>query len=186
MYDHAKRDALLDGEKEILWSSVHVDFLSPRDVEITTKIGLPSSVAPFIELTDEASYGGYSLYDRVNIFEKYPLDNDGFKDLCLLGKTAEGYIVITPEGEICLVDVESEAILYMNKSLEAFLETTYEYMKFIETVNEKYDSPDAFFDGQYNDEDIEQLRKNIDKIDDVAADDGFWAEQLDMLFDDMQ
>lgn len=186
MYDQAKRDALLDGDKEILWSSVHVDFLSPRDVEITTKIGLPSSVAPFIELTDEASYGGYSLYDRVNIFEKYPLDNDGFKDLCLLGKTAEGYIVITPEGEICLVDVESEAILYMNKSLEAFLETLYEYMKFIETVNEKYDNPEAFFDGQYNDEDIEQLRKNIDKIDDVAADDGFWAEQLDMLFDDMQ
>ena len=55
MYDQAKRDALLDGEKEILWSSVHVDFLSPCDVEITTKIGLPSSVAPFIELTDEAS-----------------------------------------------------------------------------------------------------------------------------------
>ena len=61
MYDQQKKETLMHLAKEIKYSAVHVDFLSDRDVEILTGIGIPDSLSPFIDIESEDRFGGYSL-----------------------------------------------------------------------------------------------------------------------------
>ena len=114
MYDLKKKEVLMDMAEEIKYSEVHVDFLSERDAEILTKIGLPDSFAPYINIEPEKNYGGYSLFDRINIFEKYSLDREDFKGLCLFGRSGDGYLVITSDGEVAFFDIDREELIPVN------------------------------------------------------------------------
>ena len=48
--DQQKKEVLMYLAKEIKYDAVHVDFLSERDVEILTKIGIPDSLSPYIDI----------------------------------------------------------------------------------------------------------------------------------------
>ena len=185
MYDQQKKEVLMYLAKEIKYDAVHVDFLSERDVEILTKIGIPDSLSPYIDIQPEKNYGGYSLFDRINIYEEYPLDNEEFKGLCMLGRSGDGYIVITRDGEVCFNEVDSDELLFVNKSLDAFLDCAYEYAQFVKTVNAK-NGDGALIDGNYTEDDVDSLRKAMAEIDEEAVEDGFWAGELENLIDDIE
>ena len=185
MYDQQKKEALMHLAKEIKYNEVHVDFLSERDIEILTRIGIPDSLSPYIDIEPEERFGGYSLFDRVNIYEKYPLDNEAFKGLCLLGKSGDGYIVISRDGDVRFFDVGSEELLPVNKSLDAFLDCAYEYAQFVHSINEK-NGEGAFIDGNYTEDDVDSLREALSKADETAVDEGFWADELVNLIDDIE
>lgn len=185
MYDQQKKEALMDMSKEIKYSAVHVDFLSDRDVEILTKLGIPDSLSPYIDIESEEKFGGYSLFDRVNIYEKYPLNNEEFKGLCLLGRCCGGYLVITRDGEVRLFDVSAEELLPVNKSLDAFLDCAYEYSQFVDSIQEKY-GDGAYIDGEYSEEDVNSLRESLYKTDETAVEEGFWADELVNLIDSIE
>jgi hypothetical protein len=182
MYDQKKKDLLMDMAKEIKYDAVHVDFLSERDTEILINIGIPDSISPYIDIVSEEKYGGHSLYDRVNIFEKQPVNNEEFNNMCLFGKNDRGYLVITSDGEVKLFDIEEEELVTVNKSLDAFLDSAYEYVQFINSIIEK-NGEDAFMDGDYSIEDVESLREALTEIDDTSVEDGFWADELVNLID---
>lgn len=185
MYDQQKKEVLMYLSKEIKYDAVHVDFLSERDVEILTKIGIPDSLSPYIDIEPEKNYGGYSLFDRINIYEEYPLDNEEFKGLCMLGRSGDGYIVITRDGEVCFNEVDSDELLFVNKSLDAFLDCAYEYAQFVKTVNEK-NGEEAFLDGNYTEDDVDSLKDAMAGIDEEAVEEGFWADELENLIDDIE
>ncbi len=185
MYDQQKKEALMYLAKEIKYDAVHVDFLSERDIEILTKIGIPDSLSPYINITPEKEYGGYSLFDRVNIFEQYPCDKEEFKRLCMLGRIDDRYFVITSEGEVNLYDIEMEELVPANKSLDAFLDSAYEYSQFIKTINEK-NGECTFIDGAYSEDDVDSLRETLEKIDDSSIEEGFWADELENLIDSIE
>lgn len=182
MYDLKKKEVLMDMAEEIKYSEVHVDFLSERDVEILTKIGLPDSFAPYINIEPEKNYGGYSLFDRINIFEKYSLDREDFKGLCLFGRSGDGYLVITSDGEAAFFDIDREELIPVNESLDAFLDSAYEYAMFINSVCEK-NGEDAYIDGDYTEDDVDQLRNALEAVDDTSIEEGFWADELVNLID---
>lgn len=182
MYDLEKKEALMHLAREIKYEAVHVDFLSERDVEILTRIGIPDSLSPYIDIESEKKYGGYSLFDRINIYEKYPLDNEEFKGLCMLGRCGDGYIVINRNGEVCFHEVDSDELLPVNKSLDAFLDFAYEYSQFVKTINEK-NGDSACIDGNYTEDDVDSLREVMANIDEDAVEDGFWADELANLID---
>ena len=138
MYNLEKKKVLLgDFCREIKYESVYVDFLSQRDVEILTKIGIPDSLAPYISIKNISSFGGYSLYNRINIHEGYKKEDELFKELCFIGSVDYGYIVIQKEGTMAIYNYEEE-LSYLNGSLDSFLDCAYEFAKFISEVNEKY------------------------------------------------
>ena len=182
MYDQQKKEVLMDMAEEIRYDAVHVDFSSERDVEILTKIGIPDSLSPYIDIVSEEKYGGYSLYDRVNVFEKQPVDNEKFKGLCLFGINDSGYLVITGDGEVKLFDMDAEELVPVNESLDAFLDSAYEYAQFINSITEK-NGEDAFIDGDYSEDDVDSLREALAGIDDTSVEEGFWADELDNLMD---
>lgn len=185
MYDQQKKDVLMELSTEIKYDTVHVDYLSERDVEILTKIGIPDSLSPFIDIVPEKKYGGYSLFDRVNIYEKYPLDKAEFKDLCLFGRTGDGYLVITRYGAVSFFDVNADELLPVNNSLDAFLDSTYEYAQFVNSVIEK-NGEDAYLDGNYSEEDVDMLRKALINIDETSVEESFWADKLVDLIDNIE
>ncbi|MCR5327295.1 MAG: SUKH-4 family immunity protein [Saccharofermentans sp.] len=182
MYDQQKKEVLMDLSKEIKYDAVHVDFLSERDVEILTKIGIPDSLAPYIDIEPEKNYGGYSLIDRINIFEQYPLDREDFKHLCMLGRIDDRYIVITGDGEVAVFDVDADELFPVNKSLDAFLDSAFEFAQFIKSVNEK-NGECAYIDGNYTEDDVDLLREALTAIDDTSIEEGFWADELVNLID---
>ena len=185
MYDQQKKEALMDMSKEIKYSAVHVDFLSDRDVEILTKIGIPDSLSPYIDIESEEKFGGYSLFDRVNFYEKYPLDNEAFKGLCLIGRCGDGYIVITRDGEVKFFAVATGELLPINMSLDAFLDCAYKYSQFVDSIQEKY-GDGAYIDGEYSEEDVDSLKDALSKIDETAVEEGFWADELVNLIDSIE
>ncbi len=185
MYDQKKKELLMDMAKEIRYDEVHVNFLSERDTEILTIIGIPDSISPYIDIVSEEKYGGYSLYDRVNIFEKQSVNNEEFKNLCLFGKNDSGYLVITSDGEVKLFDIDAKELVTINKSLDAFLDSTYEYAQFINIIIEK-NGEDAFMDGDYSEEDVDSLRETLTEIDDTSVEEGFWADELVNLIDSIE
>lgn len=185
MYDQQKKELLMDLSTEIKYDTVHVDFLSERDIEILTKIGIPDSLSPFIDIVSEKQYGGYTLYDRVNIYEKYPLDKPEFKNLCLFGKAGDGYLVITRYGNVAFFDTYAMEILSVNKSLDAFFDSAYEYAQFVNSVIEK-NGEDAYLDGNYSEDDVYLLREALTNVDETSVEEGFWADKLVDLIDNIE
>ena len=185
MYDQQKKELLMELSTEIKYETVHVDFLSERDVEILTIIGIPDSLSPFIDIVPEKKYGGYTLYDRVNIYEKYPLDKPEFKNLCLFGKNGGGYLVINREGKVAIFDTEVMELLCVNKSLDTFLDSAYEYAQFVKSVIKK-NGEDAYLDGNYSEDDVDMLRKALISIDETSVEEGFWADKLADLIDNIE
>ena len=185
MYDQEKKDYLLKGAREIRYEAVHVDFLSKRDIEILTKTGLPDCLSPYTLIAPGEQYGGYSLFDRITVFEKYPIDNEDFKNFCFFARNDYGYLVITREGEVCLLEDETEELIYVNESLDAYLESAYEYLCFIDQLAEDY-GEDAYIEGDYTEDDVFFLRDLLAKIDEAAVEDGFWADELIKLIDDIE
>lgn len=184
MYDEQKKEKLLDGEQEVRYDTVSVDFLSYRDVQILTQIGVPESVSPFINMESKEQYGGYSLFDRINIFEKCEKEDSFLKELCLIGSVDYGYLVIQKDGEIGIWGYESESLSYVNGSLDAFLDCAYKYYQFIIEIQEKY-GEDAYMDASYEEGDVELLKSHIAEIDPNAIDNGFWAEQIECLYEEI-
>ena len=185
MYDLEKKEVLMHLAREIKYDAVHVGFLSERDVEILTKIGIPDSLSPYIDIEPEKRFGGYSLFDRVNIYEKYPLNNEDFKGLCLLGRSGDGYIVINRDGDVRFHEVNSGELLPVNKSLDAFLDFAYEYSQFVNSINEK-NGEGAYIDGNYSEDDVDSLREAMANIDEEAVEEGFWAGELANLIDNIE
>lgn len=185
MYDNNLKNELMESyNEEILYDKVYVNFLSDRDITILTNIGLPNSISPYISIQSTDKYGGHSLYERINDFEKYDKEEQSLKDLCFIGLVDYGYVVIDKVGKIQIFDYEREALRYVNSSLDIFLDCAYEYMKFMKTVNDKY-GEDGFFEGLYTEEDIEELKHKISELDEEALDSGFWDEQIEFLYEDM-
>lgn len=185
MYDERKKELLMDLSKEVKYDEVHVDFLSERDIEILTQIGIPDSLSPYIDIVNEMKYGGYSLFDRVNIYEKYKLDKEEFKDMCLFGKSEIGYFVITRDGEVGGFDIEADELLPVNKSLDAFLDSAWAYSQFVKSINEK-NGEDAYLDGDYTEDDVDSLREALIAIDETSVEDSFWADELDNLIGNIE
>ena len=185
MYDQQKKEYLMHMAKEIRYKTVHVSFLSMRDVEILTRIGIPDSFSPYIDIIPGEKYGGYSLYDRINKYENYPLDNEEFKDMCLIGQSGDGYLVITKDGSVHNYDTDSMKLYFVNTSLDAFLDFAYEYSRFVDSVIEK-NGEDAYLDGNYSEEDVASLTEALTLIDKAAVEEGFWVEELADLIDNIE
>lgn len=185
MYSEDKK-ARLVGEfsKEIKLEKIHCKFVSDRDREILTQIGVADSMSPYISLATEEIYAGYSLYDRVKKFEEYDIDNIQLKTMCFLGHVDFGYIVLTDDGKVQIFDYDREELVECNSSLDAFLDCCYEYMIFVEEIQKKY-GEDALFEGLYNEDDVKELESKMRFVDRVALEDGFWLEQIDALIEDI-
>ena len=93
-------------------------------------------------------------------------------------------MVIQKDGEIGIWGYESEAFSYVNGSLDAFLDCAYKYYQFIIEIQEKH-GEDAYMDASYEEGDVELLKSHIAEIDPNAIDNGFWAEQIEYLYEEI-
>ena len=191
MYSEIKKKALCQSEQIILLESLHFDFIKERDRKILMEIGIPSSAAPYISFCKEEEYAGHSLRDRICNFEQVNADDIDAEDAvldntCVLGQCGIGYIVINKRGEVWMLDHESFDEYYVNRSLDDFLDSLYEYKMFISQMHEKY-GKDTFIEDVMTKSDLIKLEKALLSIDkEILEEENFWWEEIQGIREEIE
>lgn len=184
MYDLEKKDRLLrNANKEVKIGRIQVDFLSDRDIEILTKVGLPDTAAPYFVFYESKDYAGRLLFDRIKDFDGEELEDEIFRQTCLIGFLDYGdvsYIAIDRKGIVYIYDLVNDYFTQANQSLDQFLDCTYAYSMFLHDIIQKYGSS-AWVDCKYEEEDLEKLTNTILSIDEKAGRDTFWMNEIEVM-----
>ena len=167
-YTKYMSDFLCASTDRVLFKDIDVSFLSDSDIKILSEIGVPADSYHFeleesIELELDEDYGDYFPIGRVK---------EG------------GVIVILDDGSV--QEFSDDDFNYINSSLEEFLGFIYEYVRFENEMNLKYNKLKEHgfpfvMDMYIQPEDVDELERRFMEIDEYDTHEIFWMTCLDML-----
>lgn len=164
------------------------DVNGSEDVKkILANIGLPSSVAPYIDFCSDKDGGGKCLLNYINmsnykdLYDKMELKEieDDFRKYIKLGTTNDGQIIaIDYNDEIVCINHENLDEEYINLDLDKFLVCIYKYYLFMKSIKNRY-KEDVFIEDVVELSDIVKLKNELFNIDETSLnEDSFWNEQI--------
>lgn len=196
MYNKEKLNYLLDNTNECILFERTQKYanMSERDEEILYNIGIPSATAPFVNFTLQKDRKIYPLSKYVNIDsfafedEEDKIEQSRLLDIYLaIGFIGNGdYIVINDENQVILVNHEDLSEMYINYSLEDFMNCLYDYQFFMNQIYDRGTDEDELSE-LMNAEDIEALKEKLLELDEFSLDDdSFWKDEIDMLCEEIE
>ena len=185
MYSTEKKELLCHDQDTVFLKQMHVDYISERDKEILCDIGIPAKAEPLIRFYGEDEYGGYSLRERAckvkGGHDKKAEAAGGFADdLCVIGESDWGSIVIDKQGRIwTIIGFDDELKFYANNSLDDFLDCLYVYRKQVDSIRLKHGDAQKELVDIVAGNDIKQLEKELLAVNsDVLNECSFWHEEI--------
>lgn len=163
--------------------------------KILRDIGLPRSVASYIDFSSEDEGGGQYLSSYFNLSQSGDQYTDKeikhiknkFKNYIYLGNLNSGEIIVIDDTEeIVLIDHEDLSESFVNSNLNSFLLCIYEYYKFIKLIKSRF-GVDVFIEDVAEINDVEALKEKLLKIDlSISKYEGFWIEELEELIEEIE
>lgn len=196
MYNKEKLNYLLDNTNECIQFEKTQKYanMSERDEEILYNIGIPSATAPYINFVLQKDRKIYPLSKYININsyafedEEDKIEQSRLLDIYLaIGFIGNGdYIVINDENQVILVNHEDLSEMYINYSLEDFMNCLYDYQFFMNKIYDRGTDEDELSE-LMNAEDIEALKEKLLELDEFSLDDdSFWKDEIEMLCDEIE
>lgn len=189
-YTNIVLNQLLQGNTEIKYNNVNAD---KKIKSILEDIGLPSSVAPYIDFFSVENGGGKCLLDSINMeiykddFSKVEFKEiiSDFKKYIKLAHTNNGDIIaIDYNNEIVCINHESLDEIYVNLDLESFLLCIYTYFKFMQNIKDKFEK-NIFIEDVIELNDIEELKMSLLNVDSTSLnDESFWSNEIEQLIEE--
>lgn len=156
--------------------------LSETTHEFLRMAGLPIAAAPFLSFYQdvENTYTGIrrltKMYDH--------LEGPAWEKYIVIGSDGEGSPIVINTDKSDRIELLDHEINFSaklcNSSIHRFAACLYFYRSFVETIQEE-NGEDAFMDGDFTDEHLEQLKQNLHKADPgILEIKGFWSDQITM------
>ncbi|WP_289056145.1 hypothetical protein [Carboxylicivirga marina] len=158
-----------------------IDFLA---------VGFMTSAAPFLDFREYSDREKFQ--NLVQFYKKYNQDlNTKLKRFVPFGSDSGGNMFCFDSNEndrIVLLDHEYEfdKQSFVNIDLNEFADCILVYNTFVESIQTKY-GEDAFLDGTYKEEDVQELIKNFNIINsDLLKHNEFWNIELNGLLEEIK
>lgn len=179
----------LAGNEKIL--RYHNTIVESENRKILKEIGLPQSVAPYIDFIAEERGGGKCLLDSIDVYEynQYTyeelkeIENDYKKYIKLASVNSGDIIAIDYNDEIVAVDHETLDEVYVNITLDSFLICIYLYHCFLQNVKNKF-KENVFLEDVIEKEDLNKFKEELLEVDDTSLNkESFWEEEITRLYE---
>lgn len=160
---------------------------SADEINLLTKVGLPIKIEPFIWFLGIEDGGLEKLgdyYFNISNSEQQEVINNKktiLNNLIVIGKSAGNALCFNEKKQLVWIDYDDFYELFVNNSLEEFLECIVCYNDFVSTITNKYGNNVRYYN-YIKEDDISNLEKQLNDIcSGNLIESDFWISKLKFL-----